>query len=316
MENVKNNVAVPQSLSIATKILEVINNRSKNTCNNWIKMLDSKYNLIELLINSCDQYEKILCKQAKGNEDISHACFTGKYLHSQNIFMRFSFLGKLLKLGTVRLTIGRENIAKLRAIYIDNEVPEFDTKQFLIWLCSEIKLKELPNTIFNVDEVSYLFSIMHESYMKLLNNFGLSYYYCFKRCFIIINTRLGSIEYVVKRIRTKQFHNIIGLENMWNCVCRSNKEEVRAYFNRLLLDTYTGFHESILVEDRNRIMDKFVDTCFTKLNGADSLTTSNILKLLSSLIDRIDGKDYEGQVKNDLKNNICLVDNISIISYL
>ena len=312
MDNAKNNILVLESLTLTIAILKVINEESKRLCSYWIKLLDDKYDLIEVFMNSCQLYKDLVCTKVKNDKDLTYAFLDGKYIHRQSLLMRFNFLGELMGLGVEKLIVGKENVDKLWKMYTDDNILKFDTREFLKWIPSQMKLESL-STIFNREESLYLFEKICDSYEKLLNTFELSYYLCFEHNFIIINSSFGKVSYISDRILVKDSSEIIGLECIWNCVYHSNVEVCHKKFNDLLLDIYTNFDRTVSPEERKRLKNTFIDRCFEKLNEDNPLTITNVLKLLADFLKWTDKEDYKIQPKAEVTHEIKLIENDSIV---
>lgn len=309
IENVKANISVPQSLDVASSILQLVDSESKESSSKWVKSFNREYDLVGLLISSCQHYENSVCEYVKRTEDTSkllNAIIVGNLSHGLNLAMRFRLLKNLLKLGTERIPVGEENIAKLCGLYIGSAVPAIDTERFLVWLSWDCDADQTLSLVFNEEESLYLFRIICESHVQLLDAFDLTYYQCFANNFIILNSVLGSIEYKLNKVRVKDFSRISGLDQVWDCVCHSGKEESRTRFGELLLNAHTNFAAEVSVEEREDVMEKFVDKCFEKLAASDSQGTANLLKLLISVLDYVDGRSYESPPNCEQKYPISL----------
>jgi len=304
MENIKAHKSVTQSLCLAIYFLAIMNNKKgvKGTVSTWLKKLNKEYSLIEMMIGSCKSYEKLITAQLKNQKydmnNIGEQIISGKFKHAQNIDMRLKFLEYVVKFGCDEQKVGKENLGKLWNLYIEESACEFDTKQFLKWISSdkEVGGNAYPQAVFQPEESKILFDILCRSRDKLQNSLGLSYYKCFSNYFKLVNISAGTIEVRKGRARTMKFSSIIGLDQLTECLCYSTDETSRNKFTELLLDVYTNLHES-LNEKRVEIMHSFIDHCMTGISKGESqkddLAITNIVKLLITLFDNMDGKKYE-----------------------
>ena len=315
-ENVKNNVSSIQSLDCASVIFNIVAKQSKETCIQWVNKFNDEYDLVNLFIENCKKYEGLVKDNSTTTDvskDINFKTFTGKYNHLFNLRMRFNFLTNILKQGIV---MGNDNIAKLCNLYIDDSNLTFDTKHFLDWISWQYEMNDLSIKLNN-DEVSFLFDIISKSYSKLLNRFDINYYTCFANNFIIVNTNRNILEYSQNKFKVIKFEDIIGLDQIWDCICQCTEEECRLKFTNLLLKSYTNFHNSVQVDKMNEILKGCIYKCMEKIKSFEdnTLAITNLLKLLIKFLSFYDDKPYVMPISEDTKYTITLIQMSSINLY-
>ena len=212
--------------------------------------------------------------------------------------------------------MGNDNIAKLCNLYIDDSNLTFDTKHFLDWISWQYEMNDLSIKLNN-DEVSFLFDIISKSYSKLLNRFDINYYTCFANNFIIVNTNRNILEYSQNKFKVIKFEDIIGLDQIWDCICQCTEEECRLKFTNLLLKSYTNFHNSVPVDKMNEILKGCIYKCMEKIKSFEdnTLAITNLLKLLIKFLSFYDDKPYVMPISEDTKYTITLIQMSSIDLY-
>jgi hypothetical protein len=301
LENAKRGISVVQSLDMAVQVLKLVDSISKEKGEEWKQKFNDEYDLVALAIDSCQHYESLVSSTAISEGDIPSKVFVGRINHFFNLYLRFNFLENILKIGTKKIQVGKSNIEKLCKIYIDGKVHSYDTRRFLVWLSWDQEILPFATPIFTYDDSLSLFNIICERYEKLLNEYALTYYKCFAKNLAIVNILVNSIEYRFQNIWIKNFSSIIGIDQTWKCVCYCSQEETRIKFIELLLSTYINFHSTVPLEERNNIIRNFIDECFRRIEeaGSNSLSISNIFKLLVALFNLVEGKKYDVPTPNE-----------------
>lgn len=314
IENVKNNKSVPQNLLLLIYVFEVIFYQRAlpmMSCSKMMKKLSNDYQLIELIINSCIYYSRIVYSKIdmKNNQDdIGNNIFIGKYSHAINLEIRFKFLEFIIKRGPDNLELGNENIQKLWDLFVTLGKSEFDTKSFFKWISSETEpgTNAIAGQMLRKSEREFLLKLICSSKEKLANNLGLLYYKCFASQFAKINITAGNLSNSFGKILVKNY-DLIGLDAIWENISFNQNENGKLKFAELLIELYLNMSES-LEKNKATIYGQFIYKCMNSIISAGKenheSVIENFVRLLLLFVETLDGKKYI--IHNDSANKFLL----------
>ena len=315
LQNIKQKKSIQQSIALAHIMFLTFNNQKESygkTLQDLFKEINKKDPLIDLILSSCEYYNKEVgekIKQTKIQGEIGDAIFMGRYKHSQNLMTRLNFLKFILHLGGIAMKFTNENILKLWNIFTIDCSLENDTQEFLKWLSIERENTPdlLPISIFGKEENVYLFKIISQSREFLAKNLGISFYKCFAKHFKLINLEDNVVEIKRGRVKAINIGMIIGLDDLWENVGYNHQDQTRVKFCELLIDLYLNVSE-ILQPRKSEICKTFVDRCMSIIMNADyekeQIKIANIVKLLILFIDIMDGKKYNSNEVSTQHQNL------------
>lgn len=274
IENLKENISVPQSLHLVLGLY--------SESNNDIQQFIAKYNLVEILLKSCEHYLKLISTKLssiKMKENIGESVYDGKYSHKRNLDERLKFFEFALLIRSS--IISQAHIFKLWSLFIIDCKSEYSKQLFLNWL-SKDSLSNKTNWL--KEESNYLFEIISNSRSQFINSLEEQYYNCFVKFFKLVNLPQNKADNV-----------IIGIDSLWECVSYSQNENIRHLFSELLVSTYLNWN-IFPKENIDDIYISFIDFCMNLLKSAEKVNNhsviANLIRLLILFIETADGKKY------------------------
>lgn len=303
MQNIKQLKSIYQSISLSHQIIISFKRQIPEIGLNLheiIKEINIKFPFIDIIINSCQYYMKIVENtiiQSKLKTDILDTIFAGKHKHSQILKGIFSFMQSLLILGDANIKITKDHILKLWNTYVKECKVEYDTKEFLKWLSleKESTINILPVCLFEKDINSYLFDLICKTNDKIVEENGLIFFKCFSKQFKLINIENNSIDIRRGRVKAVSFERMTGLDSVWEKVCRISGEQLRLKYCDLLVDIYLNVSEA-LQDKKVDFCKDFIDKAMKEIMKSDlekeQLKIANLVKLILIFLEALDGKKY------------------------
>jgi len=295
--------SVKQSLTLAPYIMALYGSQ-KITGTQLLSKKCFGQDLITIILNDFEYYEEIV--RNSGIQNINeNTIFLGKYGHLANLESRFKFLELILNVGNEELRMGIENLQRLWHIFVTNAPHEFDTQLFFKWISQE---KETINNIqpvpiFKQDENIQLFELISnkDTSQILSDKFKLVYYQCFAKQWKLVNIQNGCISISKSRIVVKNYIKLIGIDAIWQNVKFIRDNNTKQKFDDLLINIYLNQSEA-LISQRPSIISEFITRCMTNImnsNSEPNLITANLIRLLLSFLESLDGLKYNEQEINE-----------------
>jgi len=310
MENLKANRSVPQSLDIALHILKSIKS-DKAYFKNLVLKLFECYEVVRDMLESFRVYFekeiKVLASAGKIEEEkIPIQIFTGKYNHTVNINGRLRFLCTMEEYAPKEYKATNEDLKTLWDMFMEETHPKYNIGLFLERLISEHetqgKIRLIP--IFQTEQTLYLFQFLCKARQRLSKDHDFIYFKCLTNNFRIVNVEKRYLDKNKGLLMINDINKLIGLNTLWDCAISCNSEKTRESLNEFLINLYTKVPE-MLWERYIDIMSLFITRCMDYITNADpiedELVILNVLRLLLSFYNSIDGTKYKTKDDTDIK---------------
>eukprot|EP01022_Parablepharisma_sp_SALTPOND_P032448 TRINITY_DN845_c0_g2_i1.p1 TRINITY_DN845_c0_g2~~TRINITY_DN845_c0_g2_i1.p1 ORF type:complete len:2060 (+),score=156.24 TRINITY_DN845_c0_g2_i1:5530-11709(+) len=302
MENIKQSKSVFQSLVVAKVLISQFTDKKYSMVYlpyEAIKKLDENFKVVDLLISSLVEYRKLsdltLGRQDQREKFGKDVIVQGKYTHGQNLAYRMHFLEYIL-FNSEDLELTPHHLSTLWTEYVTHCRSLVTKKQFLRWLLfdrekwSNTQLKK----VFTSEACAFLLNSFCSSFAELSRDFGLLYYKCFERYFVLTNLWQECLERG-ERLRASKLEEMHGLEELWKLAVQCRHEPTRIKFAQLLVNLYLYLGEALLPK-RISLWNGFVSRIMNKIQEAEDknedVGIANLINLLLTFFHKLDGTGF------------------------
>ncbi len=283
----KEHNSVPQVLTLAKNILDELPKKSKmdmsstEQIDSVIMELNSKYDIMSLLVESCEVYISKVRQQTVS--DPSTHIFLGKYNHEDNLKKRLDFIEYIHCSSDFQILLSLHHINSLWECFVSHPGTHKDSVVFYKWLSKGLNFRRSP---IKRDDLTHIFEQFFCNSTKFdATTVTTEAFRCFTQFMLQVNYYERNIEMRGYVFVNRNKETIKGLAELIQIILQAEDVDVANDAISLIVKLFTKLSDS-LKDSIVEIWQAFISEILNILheNIENTRTVTRVLMIISGLM--------------------------------